>query len=214
MGMRGCGGRITGWPRVAVGPVLTFMREFVRDPVCLGAVAPSGRELASLTVASAEIRAGHVVVELGAGTGPMTSEIVANHPDNAFLALEPKAALAAALRARFPDVLVDERYCQSLPEICEEWGHPRVDRVVSSLPWAIWPDDVQQTAFEGIARVMQPDARMVTFTYAHSQVLPAAKRFRQTLERQFVTVTKTRIAWFNVPPAFVFVCDQPRPGKH
>jgi phospholipid N-methyltransferase len=55
---------------------------------------------------------------------------------------------------------------------------------------------------------------MVTFTYAHSQVLPAAKRFKATLERQFASVTKTRIAWANVPPALVYICDQPRPGKH
>jgi len=193
-----------------MGPVLTFMREFIRDPVCLGAVAPSGRELAALTVQSAEIQPGHVVVELGAGTGPMTAEIIANHAVNPFLALEPKPALAAALRARFPDLEVDERYCQSLLEICTEWGHPKVDRIVSSLPWAIWPDEVQRTAFEGIAQVMTPDARMVTFTYAHSQVLPAAKRFKETLERQFESVEKTRIAWANVPPALVYVCDRPR----
>jgi len=194
--------------------VLTFMREFIRDPVCLGAVAPSGQELAALTVGSADIRPGHVVVELGAGTGPMTAEIVSHHPENPFLALEPKAALAEALRARFPQVAVDERYCQHLPEICAEWGQAGVDRVVSSLPWAIWAPEVQQAAFDGISKVMKPDARMVTFTYAHSQMLPAAMRFRRVLEERFVSVKKTRIAWANIPPALVYVCDQPRPGKH
>jgi len=190
------------------------MREFIRDPVCLGAVAPSGRELASLTVDSADIQPGHVVVELGAGTGPMTAQIVRCHPDNPFLALEPKSALASALRERFPDVKVDERYCQRLPEICGEWGHARVDRIVSSLPWAIWAPEVQEAAFDGILRVMNPGGRMVTFTYAHSQMLPAAMRFKRTLEARFSSVRKTRIAWANIPPALVYVCDQPRPEKH
>ena len=197
-----------------MGAVFTFMREFLRDPVCLGAVAPSGRALASLTVASAEIQPGHVVVELGAGTGPMTEQIIAQHPDNPFLALEPKESLAGALRERFPEVLVDGRYCQDLPEICADWGQESIDRVVSSLPWAIWPQEVQHAAFEGIMKVMKPDARMVTFTYAHSQMLPAAKRFRKTLDAHFISVHKTHIAWANIPPALVYVCDQPRPGKH
>ena len=98
---------------------LTFLTEFIRDPVTLGAVAPSGPSLARLIVESADIQPGHVVVELGAGTGPMTAQLKALHPDNPLLSLEPKAALAKALRARFPDVAVREDYVQKLPELLE-----------------------------------------------------------------------------------------------
>ncbi len=189
---------------------LVFLREFVRDPVCLGAVAPSGPSLARLTVASAEIGPGQVVVELGAGTGPMTREIAARHPDNPFLALEPKPALAAALRERFPQVRVEERTLQELPELLEAWGQPAVDRFVSSLPWAIWPEALQRECFDVILRTLRPDGRMVTFQYVHSQVLPAARRFRDALGERFASVRKTRVAWANLPPAFVFVCDGPR----
>lgn len=188
---------------------LVFLREFVRDPVCLGAVAPSGPSLARLTVESAGIEPGQVVVELGAGTGPMTAEIVRMHPDNPFMSLEPKPALAAALRERFPDVRVEERYLQDLPELLADWGHDKVDRFVSSLPWAIWSDELQGECFDAIANTIQPDGKMVTFQYVHSQVLPAAKKFRATLETRFGKVSKTRVAWVNLPPAFVFVCEDP-----
>ena len=189
---------------------LVFLREFVRDPVCLGAVAPSGPSLARLTVASADIRPGHVVVELGAGTGPMTAEIVRAHPDSSFMSLEPKPPLAAALRDRFPGVRVEERYLQDLPELLASWDKPKVDRFVSSLPWAIWSDELQGACFDAILQTIRPDGRLVTFQYVHSQVLPAAKRFRAALESRFEEVTKTRVAWVNLPPAFVFVCDGPR----
>ncbi len=189
---------------------MVFLREFVRDPVCLGAVAPSGPSLARLTVEAAGIEPGHVVVELGAGTGPMTAEVVRNHPDNPFLSIEPKPALAAALRERFPGVRVEEKYLQDLPELLADWGQTGVDRFVSSLPWAIWSDELQAECFDTILKTIRPDGRMVTFQYVHSQVLPAAKKFRGTLEQRFGSVQKTRIAWANLPPAFVFVCDQPK----
>ena len=73
----------------------TFFREFAKDPVLLGAVAPSGADLARRMVDAAELGPGQVVVELGAGTGPMTAEILARRPDGPFVALEPNAALAA-----------------------------------------------------------------------------------------------------------------------
>lgn len=188
----------------------TFARAFVRDPVTLGAIAPSGADLAGLMVEAAEIGPGQVVVELGAGTGPMTRALVARHPDNPLLVLEPKAELAAVLRQDLPSVRVVERYAEDLGVLLTEWGHPVADRVVSSLPWAIWPEELQRRTFEGIVAAMHPEGRMVTFSYLHAQALPAAKRLRAALAERFHTVRKTRVAWRNLPPAFVFVCDGPR----
>lgn len=188
---------------------LLFLKEFVRDPVTLGAVAPSGPSLARLTVAAANIAPGEVVVELGAGTGPMTAELARAHPDNPLLCLEPKPELAAALQEAFPSVRVAEEYVQKLPELCADWGHERVDKVVSSLPWAIWPPALQAECFDAILQCLAPEGRMVTFQYVHSQVLPAARRFRGVLDERFGRVSKTPIAWANLPPAFVFVCEEP-----
>lgn len=187
----------------------TFLQEFVRDPVLVGAVAPSGRQLARLLVDAADLRPGQVVVELGAGTGPMTEEILSRRPDGPFVALEPNPQLAATLRERFPGVRIEERYAQELRAILTEMGQTRADRVVSSLPWAIWPPALQDEVFAAILDVLAPDGRMVTFGYLHAQVLPAARRLREALSRRFVSVSTTRVAWWNLPPALVYVCDGP-----
>jgi len=189
-----------------------FLGEFVRDPVALGAVAPSGAVLAKMEVDAADIQPGHVVVELGAGDGPMTAEIVQRSYAD-FVSLEPNPTLAKTLRERFPDVKVDERLAQALPEIVAEMGHEQVDRVVSSLPWAIWSQELQDEILAAILEVLAPDGRMVTFSYLHAKPLPAARRFKATLDRHFGRVEMTGAAWRNVPPAFVFVCSEPRQGS-
>ncbi|MCB9673532.1 MAG: hypothetical protein H6737_00355 [Alphaproteobacteria bacterium] len=185
-----------------------FLKQFLSDPVTIGAVAPSGPQLARIMVDESAIAPGHVVAELGAGTGPMTAELVRRHPDNPLVVLEPNAELAASLRGRFPDLPVVERFAQDLPAITADWGHSPVDRVVSSLPWAIWPKELQETILSGILEAMAPDGRMVTFTYWHAQPLPAARRFKAFLAEHFRSVTRSRVAWANVPPAFVFRCDR------
>ncbi len=176
----------------------------------MGAVAPSGPTLARLEVAAAEIANGEPIVEIGAGTGPMTSEILRQAPASPVLALEPNPVLAADLQRRFPSVRVEQAFAQSLPERCAAWGHPQVRRVVSGLPWAIWPDSLQTEILDAVLAILSPDGRMVSFQYVHSQFLPAAVRFRTVLESRFGGVTQTPIAWANVPPAFVLVCDHPR----
>lgn len=186
---------------------LTFLREFVRDPVQLGAVAPSGSALARRMVEAAALASGQVVVELGAGTGPMTEEILRVRPHGPFVALEPNPALAAVLRGRFPGVRVDERKAQVLSTVLAELGWGRADRVVSSLPFAIWPERLQQEVFDGILAAMAPGSRFVTFGYAHARPLPAARRLWATLHERFTEVATTRIVWRNLPPALVYCCS-------
>lgn len=188
----------------------TFVREFAKDPVLLGAVAPSGPDLAKRMIDAANIGPTDVVVELGAGTGPMTAEILRQRPEGPLVVLEPNPKLAAILRERFPGVDVLERFAQDLRPILTERGHDRADRVVSSLPWAIWSEQLQNDVFAAILDVLAPDGVMVTFGYVHAQVLPAAARLRVALETRFASVTTTPIAWRNLPPALVYVCAGPR----
>ena len=107
-----------------------------------------------------------------------------------------------------PGAEVVEAYAQDLPALLAARGHARCDRVVSSLPFAGWPAEVQDAVFEGILGALAPDGRMVTFTYVHSPWLPAGRRARARLEEAFREVTTSPVVWRNLPPAFVYRCER------
>lgn len=187
---------------------LLFLREFARNPKGIGAVAPSGPQLAQRMVREADIAADHAVIELGPGTGPITRELRRTHPDVDLLLVEPAADLAGLLRDAFPGVRVDQRMAQDLPAICADWGREQIDRVVSGLPWTMWSEQVIAAGLDAVVKVLAPGGRMVTFSYVHAQLLPAARLFRHLLDERFARVSRTRVQWLNVPPALVFVCDK------
>lgn len=188
----------------------TFFREFVRRPTQVGSVIPSSKALARSVVDAAAIAPGQVVVELGAGTGPITSEIVARAPGTPLLCLEPAPDLARKLRHAVPGAMVLERKAdRTLPDVVAGWGHPRVDRVVSGLPWTMWPAELQEEVLSGITSALAPHGRFVTYSYLNAQLSPSGLRFRDTLDQWFRHVWRSPVQWRNVPPAVVVVGDGP-----
>jgi len=189
----------------------TFLREFVRKPANLGSIVPSSPVLADKVVEAADIPRGGRVVELGAGTGPITEALLRRHPHLDLLALEPTPSLAASLRRRFPELdLREERADRHLRALVAQSGPGEVDRVVSGLPWTLWPRELQVEVLRGVVDVLAEDGRFLTYTYLVSQARPAGRAFRALLAEAFETVWHTEVVWRNVPPAVVLVADRPR----
>lgn len=186
----------------------TFFREFTRSPGKVGSIAPSSKFLADELIEAADIQPGHVVVELGAGTGPVTRRLSAVINGNPFLAIEPNPEMARWVREQVPEAEVVEGFAQDLPMLLQQWGYPKADRIISSLPFAGWQEAMQDEVMDAVLQSLKPDGRMVTFTYLHSQVLPGALRFKRKLHSAFAQVRKSKPILANVPPAFVYICDR------
>ena len=73
--------------------VLAIWTELIRNPRSLGTVAPSSAWLGKHLVTCSNITHKMNVVEIGAGTGPLTQEITKVIPLNQFWAFEPNANL-------------------------------------------------------------------------------------------------------------------------
>lgn len=186
---------------------LTFLREFLRSPGTVGAVAPSSPLLAREMVLQADVASAVAVVEFGSGTGPFTREIVATlRPSARFVAIERNPALARVLQEQLPGVRVHQDSVENLASILRETGIEQVDCILSGLPWAAFSEDLQDRLLDVACANLAPGGRFVTFAYLQGLLLPAGRRFARKIRARFGHVSKSPVVWRNLPPAFVYRC--------
>jgi len=188
----------------------SFLRQFVAAPGTVGAVAPSSAYLAKKMVGCAGLEKAGVVLEYGPGTGAFTGEIVRRlRPGCWFAAIELNEAYCEILRKKFPVVRVINDSATNVEAICREAGlgdRACVDAVISGLPWASFPEGLQDELLGAMLRVLRPGGEFVTFGYQVGTWMPAGKRFQGKIRRLFSTVERSELVWRNLPPAYVFRC--------
>ncbi|MGR6920516.1 class I SAM-dependent methyltransferase [[Actinomadura] parvosata] len=188
-----------------------FLGQFLRNPAAIGALAPSSRHLAAAVCAPVPEKGEPVVVELGPGTGPFTSEIQQRLGGRGHhLAVELNEPMARLLAERFPKVDVANEDATKLGQLLAARGLRMADVVVSGLPWAAFPDELQRELLGAVTGAMSPGAAFTTFSYIHAIPLSSARRFRALLAERFEEVVPGRTVWRNTPPAFVFHARRPR----
>ncbi|AQZ64088.1 Ribosomal RNA adenine dimethylase [[Actinomadura] parvosata subsp. kistnae] len=188
-----------------------FLGQFLRNPATIGALAPSSRRLAAAVCAPVPEKGEPVVVELGPGTGPFTAEIQQRLGGRGHhLAVELNEPMARLLAERFPKVDVANEDATRLGRLLAERGLGMADVVVSGLPWAAFPDQLQRELLGAVTGAMSPGAAFTTFSYIHAIPLSSARRFRALLAERFEEVVPGRTVWRNTPPAFVFHARRPR----
>jgi len=182
-----------------------FLWQAARNYRETGALAPSSRFLARLIVDNSLIEPGQEILEIGAGTGVFTAELLRRLPgESRLLVLEKSPMFASLLRRRFPGVPVIEACASALSTELSKFSLESVDRVVSGLPWAAMPLDVQTLLLGGIRNSLGPGGIFTTFAYFGPHLLPAGRSFRQRLRATFHHVESTKIELRNLPPAFVY----------
>jgi phosphatidylethanolamine/phosphatidyl-N-methylethanolamine N-methyltransferase len=175
---------------------LTFLKNFLRHPTQVGAIAPSSSALARTMVDWFDWNQIRNVVEFGPGTGVFTELIEEKrHPDCKFFAIERSPELAAATRAR-------------CPEICRDQSMDRIEAIICGLPWASFPQTLQDEIIDAMMTMLVPGGKFATFAYWQGVVLPAGIRFSRSLSRRFSSVEKSPTVWRNLPPAFVYRCTR------
>ena len=120
-----------------------FLGKFLRQGTAIASVAPSSRFLSRTTVRNIDWERATALLELGAGTGPITKVIAERaHPDCRVVVVERDHDFARLLRERFgqkPNFDVVEGNVQELDAILAERGITTVDNIVSGLPVPSFP---------------------------------------------------------------------------
>ena len=188
-----------------------MLREFLRSPADIGAVAPSSTRLAQAVTAPVPEIGDPVVVELGSGTGAVTTIIEDQLAGRGRqLAVEMNPRLAEQLRDRCRNVDVLNADASMLPRLLAERGLEKADVVISGLPWAVFSATVQEEILGAVKQILTPDGAFTAFGYVHAMQLSSARRFRRMLNSTFEEVVPRRTVWSNFPPALVYHARRPR----
>jgi phosphatidylethanolamine/phosphatidyl-N-methylethanolamine N-methyltransferase len=185
-----------------------FLKRWLRRPLAMGAVVPSGRLLAEAMAETTKAvlagRPGHVV-ELGAGTGEVTKALLAAGLAPERLALvERDPELARFLRGHFPGPRIIEGDAARLPRLLADHKVTPVAAIVSSLPLLSLPAGIVQSIVGGVFEALPRGAALVQFTYGPTPPVPRAVR-----ERLHLDGAHGKRIWRNVPPAVVWTFTRP-----
>ncbi len=189
---------------------MTFFREFLRSPLLVGAVAPSGGVLARVITAPVPGIGEPVVVELGPGTGAFTGAIQRRLGGRGrHIAVEINERFAARLAARHPGVEVALADAAGLAGVLGARGIERADVIVSGLPWVAFDENRRGDLLSAVVGGLSEHGAFTTFAYVHARWAQPARRLRRSLEARFDEVVVGRTVWANLPPALVYHCRRP-----
>lgn len=172
---------------------LQLLMAMLRNPASTGALLPSSRALAN-TMANAALGA-DLVVELGAGTGPVTDALLDKLPGVPLIAVELQASLAHRLQRRYP--AADVRQASAKQVVDGLMDRPGKIVLVSSLPFRSLPGHVATETAHSLCRFLarNPDRKLVQFTYHPRAPFSAPRHLRWK---------RTSVVWRNTPPAGIW----------
>ena len=175
-----------------------FLRSWIEKPLHVGAVMPSGRLLARTMAQYVDIKSSGPVVELGPGTGAITSALIEHGVEQKRLVLvEYNPGFCALLRDRYPHAKVVQGDAYKLRDSLWDVLNIPASAVVSGLPLVTKPMLTRLRLIRDAFLALAPGAPFVQFTY--SVVPPIPKSLPG------VSTEASERIWMNLPPARVWV---------
>lgn len=173
-----------------------FLKNWVKNPLQLGAVLPSSPLLAKKMAEQVDLAFEGDILELGPGTGPITESLLKRGIDETrLILLEFDPSFVTLLRQRFPKAQVIEGDAYALRKTLADFPLHSLAAIVSSLPLQTKQDKERLELLNDGFALLQPNAPFIQFTYAPLSPLPSSKKF---------TTKGSDPVWRNMPPARVF----------
>jgi phosphatidylethanolamine/phosphatidyl-N-methylethanolamine N-methyltransferase len=175
-----------------------FLRSWIEKPLHMGAVMPSGRVLARTMAQYVDIKSSGPVVELGPGTGAITSALIEHGVDQKRLVLvEYNPGFCALLRDRYPHAKVVQGDAYKLRDSLWDVLNVPASAVVSGLPLVTKPMLTRLKLIRDAFLALAPGAPFVQFTYSVAPPIPKSL--------PGVSTEASERIWMNLPPARVWV---------
>jgi phosphatidylethanolamine/phosphatidyl-N-methylethanolamine N-methyltransferase len=175
-----------------------FLRSWIEKPLHMGAVMPSGRLLARTMAQHVKIDSDDPVIELGPGTGAITSALLHRGVDQKRLVLvEYNTGFCALLRDRYPQAKVVHGDAYTLRDTLWNVLSAPASAIVSGLPLVTKPMAIRLKLIRDAFAALAPGAPFVQFTYSVAPPIPKSL--------PGVSTEASERIWMNLPPARVWV---------
>jgi phosphatidylethanolamine/phosphatidyl-N-methylethanolamine N-methyltransferase len=177
---------------------LSFFLKYLKNPGTVGAIAPSGQNLAALITSEIGPHTGPVL-ELGAGGGIFTAALLEGGVSpRDVVAIELDEAFANRLTRRFPKIEVVNAPAERALRY-RDLGHAEFGAAISGLPLLNFPWRTRQRLLRLIFQRLKPGGAFYQFTYGLGLPVPRAMLRSLDLEAHFMG----RV-FRNIPPAAVY----------
>jgi phospholipid N-methyltransferase len=179
-----------------------MMKAFFKQGRKIASFAPSSKPMARKMIDGIDWDNARCIVELGAGTGPITAQLVRKvKPHTRVVVIELDPILCGRLQHRFqkvPNLDVIQGDATLFDKYLAERNIQQVDHVLSGLPLPSFPAQLRDAVLETSARTLAPGG-----TFRQLTIMPLI--YYRLYARYFDSVRFRFVPW-NLPPGGVYVC--------
>lgn len=179
-----------------------FLGKFLRHGTTIASVWPSSPSLAKATIKEIDWEKARVVVELGAGTGPITDQIIRKlKPHTTLIAIERDKDFVKILQRRFSghtNVEIVHSDVRDLETVLKTRGIKHVDAFVSGLPTPKLPRPVRNRMLASVRRYLVDGGVYSNITEIPFYYWNYYKKYFNQVSFDFVVK--------NMPPGGVYHC--------
>lgn len=182
--------------KIARQESILFFRRWIKHPTQLGTLAPISLSLARRSAALIDHPEDKIVVEIGAGTGRLSRQILKAgvRPEN-FYGVELDKELCLFLSKSLPESHIIHGDAAHLSELLPPHLIGKVDVLYSVIPLMYLPQTVRDAIYEAARSVLKPGGDF--FHVCYSPISP----FK---DRSDIISTKIVSKWVNLPSGFVW----------
>lgn len=179
----------------APAPWLFFLRQFLKRPVMVGAVAQSSRRLIARMLGKVDWAHTRLFVEYGPGVGTFTRPILDRlAPDARLIVIDTNPDFIRYLRASIDDprLIAVHGSAAEVRRIVRDHGFEHADYIASGLPFSTLPDGIGDAIAKVTHEILRPGGAFLVYQYN-----PNVRHF---LTPHWRTIEHA-MEWWNLPPA-------------
>jgi len=173
------------------------MRHWLRNPLRMGALLPSRPRVAEAVARQLQLGRPGPILELGAGTGTITSGLIAGGcPPERLVLIESEPALTEHLREHYPATRAICGDATRIDTMLSEIGVTQLATAVSSLPIKWFSLDDQRATVMPCLKRLGPGGYFIQITNAMTSPIDAS--------RLRINAQQVDAVWFHFLPVQVW----------